>query len=262
MSQITSSEDAPPSFSNTSSYLGDSYATPEFSRYYPETPANPRYTTAPRSTPHTSSWASSRASTDPQGRRPQRSPASISESQGSGGSSARTPPPLASHRQEVSADHLEALGQPPPTLPMVLTAAPDLWPAAAAQLPAGVKTPAGAPPLTIRHIVFLIWLLRRCRAWQLITGHPPSIPLPPASSPGKHPALILCALESTKAEAVSLLRQAPAALPLVVLASATVVDYLQPRHHEPLTLLPLPDGHIVGRPLGAPLHSADGPDRA
>ena len=98
----------------------------------------------------------------------------------------RRPPLLATYRQEVYADHLDALSQPAPTLPMVLTAAPDLWPAAAAPLPAGVRAPAGAPPLTIRHSVVLIWLLRRCRAWQLITGHPPSIPLPPAPPPRGH----------------------------------------------------------------------------
>ena len=159
-------------------------------------------------------------------------------------------------------DHLDALGQPPPTLPMVLTAAPDLWPAAAAPLPAGVRAPAGAPPLTTRHSVVLVWLLRRCRAWQLITGRPPSIPLPPAPPPGAQPALVLCALEHTKAEALSLLLQAPAALPLVVLASATVVDYLQPHHHEPLTLLPLPEGLTVGRALGAPMRTADWPELA
>ena len=155
------------------------------------------------------------------------------------------------------ADHLDALSQPPPTLPMVLAAAPDLWPATAPPLPVGVRALAHHPPLTIRHSVTLGWLLRRCRAWQLVTRYPPSIPLPPAPSPRTTPALVLCALQCTKADAPTLLQQASVFAPLVVLSTATIVDYLQPHCREPLTLLPLPEGLMVGSALGAPLNTAD-----
>ena len=171
----------------------------------------------------------------------------------------RHPPLLAAHRQEVYADHLDALDQPPPTLPMALTAAPDLWPATAPPLPVGVQALALHPPLAVRDSVALGWLLRRCRAWQLVTGYPPSVPLPPMPTPKTTPALVLCALQCSKADALSLLRQAPAVAPLVVLSTATIVDYLQPHCREPLTLLPLPEGLMVGSTLGAPLNTTDWP---
>ena len=118
-----------------------------------------------------------------------------------------------------------------------------------------------APPLPVYHSVTLGWLLRRCRAWQLVAHSPPCIPLPPAPPPDVAPALVVCALGCCKIDALNLLRQAPDTSSLVILASATVVDYLQPHCHEPLTLLPLPDGLMVGRALGAPLNTSDWPEQ-
>ena len=169
----------------------------------------------------------------------------------------RRPPLLASHRQEVYADHLEALGQPPPTLPMALSSAPTLWPPDMTPLPQGPR----GPPLPVNHSVTLGWLLRRCRAWQLVARSPPCVPLPPAPPPAVAPALVVCALGCGKHDALDLLRQVPDDAALVILATATVVDHLQPHCHEPLTLLPLPEGLMVGRALGAPLNTTDWPEQ-
>ena len=127
----------------------------------------------------------------------------------------------------------------------------------AAPLPLGPR----GPPLPVNHSVALGWLLRRCRAWQLVAHSPPCVPLPPAPSPEVAPALVVCALGCGKLDALNLLRQVPDTAALVILATATVVDYLQPHCLEPLTLLPLPEGLMVGRALGAPMNTTDWPEQ-
>ena len=82
------------------------------------------------------------------------------------------------------------------------------------------------------------------------TSQPPAAPPTLATNPA-----------SGKNDAMNLLRQVPDTSALVILATATVVDYLEPHCHEPLTLLPLPEGLMVGRALGAPLNTTDWPEQ-
>ena len=76
-------------------------------------------------------------------------------------------------------------------------------------LPRHVPTPPCTQPLTLRHSIALVWLLRHCATSRLTVDRQPEVPLPPAPLPGPHLAQVVFTPSSRAADILPLLAATP-----------------------------------------------------
>ena len=103
------------------------------------------------------------------------------------------PPPLldSAGREGLLRELLSTLSTTHTSLASLLRRAPSHNTAPPAPLPPHVPTPPCTQPLTLRHSIALVWLLRHCATWRLTVDCQPVVPLPPAPLPGQHPAHVV-----------------------------------------------------------------------
>ena len=108
-------------------------------------------------------------------------------------------------------------------------------------------------PLTLRHNIALVWLLRHCATWRLTVDRLPVVPHPPAPLPGPHPAHVVFTPSSRAADILPLLAAHPRGQRILLAANSSVLGEVLIGHADALHVRPLlPDLHVAYAP-GTPV---------
>ena len=149
--------------------------------------------------------------------------------------------PLSTH----SSTHT-SLASPLRRAPSHVTAPPPPLPPHVLALPC-------TQPLTLRHSIALVWLLRHCATWRLTVDRQPVVSPPPAPLPGPHPAHVVFTPASRAADILPLLAATPPGQRILLAANPTVLSEVLIGHADALHVrLLLPDLHVAYAP-GTPV---------